>query len=201
MSLYGLIEVRNAPIESHYVSDGLRHHLSVNELGRLEGSIANLTEVVVIADNIEEPTNELYNAMKENFKKGVRYVFLISKSKYESELNSYYKLLKGIADAIEHNYNVDNLIDLRPINIEWNDYPYVFYRYNDLRSGESKAFAYMGTQLREGIADEYELINPTISFKILSLALEKVTIPEYEIISKEELSRTESHIIPLIKAV
>ena len=57
----------------------------------------------------------------------------------------------------------------------------------------------MGTQLREGIADEYELINPTIARKMLELAFKGVTIPTYEKITAEELYNSEPKIIQFSK--
>ena len=57
----------------------------------------------------------------------------------------------------------------------------------------------MGTQIKKGIADEYETINPTMAMKMLDLAFNGVNLPDYEKISKEELSFTYGRIIPLSK--
>lgn len=195
---YGYTKILSAPLIQH-ADTGLSHHLTVKELGLIEGGISNLNEVIVIADRIEEPTNELYYSVKENLKKGIKYIFLISEHKFEKEKNSYWKIFQAIGEAVKHNYKIENALEIYSLNFDWEDYPYVFYRFTDTETKKQKAFAYMGTQLREGIADEYELINPTIAKKMLDLAFKGVAIPEYEKITIEELYKTEPKIIPLYK--
>mgnify|MGYP003434034837 FL=1 len=195
---YGYKKILTAPLLQH-ADNRLNRHLSVKELGLIEGRIADLNEVIVIADRIEEPIHELYSSVKENLKKGVKYIFLISEHKYENEKNSYWKIFQAIGEAVKHNYKIENHIEIYSLNFDWEDYPYVFYRYKDADTNKQKAFAYMGTQLREGIADEYELINPTIARKMLELAFKGVTIPTYEKITAEELYNSEPKIIQFSK--
>ena len=176
---YGYKKILTAPLLQH-ADNRLNRHLSVKELGLIEGRIADLNEVIVIADRI-------------------KYIFLISEHKYENEKNSYWKIFQAIGEAVKHNYKIENHIEIYSLNFDWEDYPYVFYRYKDADTNKQKAFAYMGTQLREGIADEYELINPTIARKMLELAFKGVTIPTYEKITAEELYNSEPKIIQFSK--
>ena len=192
---FGYTKILSAPL-IHSADTGLKTFLSVKELGKLEGSIENLSEIIIIADRIEEPTNELYLSVKENLKKGVKYTFLISGSKYDSELNSYIKIFQAIAEVIKRKFNTADLIEIHPISFDWNNYPYIFYRYIESLSGSPKIFAYMGTQLKEGIAEEYELMPPTIALQMFNLATQNAFVPNLTTINPDELSNPDPKIIP-----
>ncbi|WP_133054649.1 hypothetical protein, partial [Niastella populi] len=53
--------------------DNFPEKLTEKTLGRLEGRIRNLRQVIVVADKIEDPQNDLREAMKKNFGNNVKY--------------------------------------------------------------------------------------------------------------------------------
>lgn len=198
--VYGFAKFLNAPSISAF-DKSLKRVITVQELGRIEGSISKLREVIIIADNIEEPRHELYDSVLKNFKNGVKYTFIISKDRYEKEKLAYAKVFESIANVIESNYNLNNLFSIHSLNFEWNDYPYVFYRFVDPDLNKQKVFAYMGTQIKEGIADAYELLPPTVSLKIFNLALKGAAIPGIDPVRKDEVYDAEPKIISMYRKV
>lgn len=171
-------------------------HLTVAELGELEGNIPNLKEVIILADRIEEPNGRLFDAVKKNFANDVKYTFLISKSKFPSERKRFYPIFEALAKSFNKaKSDTPKLITMKPLQLEWDDFPYVFYRTID-EAGSFKTFAYMGTQVKEGIADDYELIPPTVAGKIVKLAISGVELG-YEI--KQEELVPSSKIISIAK--
>ena len=86
------------------IGNSLFESLTTEELGDMEGRIKNLKEVIVIADNIEEPTSKLYDAVKNNLERNVKYTFLISKKNFNKQLESYFSIFEAIAKAknLEH---------------------------------------------------------------------------------------------------
>ena len=80
--------------------NGLVGPFDVRVLGRIEGSLPDLKRVIVIADQIEDPEDELRRAVKHNFQKGVHYLFLISKSRAPQELDRYVKIFMTLAEII-----------------------------------------------------------------------------------------------------
>jgi len=182
LSLYAVFIILNRPVP--LLNGKLKVHLTVNELGELEANIPNLKEVVILADRIEEPTGRLFDAVKKNFTSNVKYTFLISKSKYAAERKRFYPIFEALAKSINKNKNGNQkLISMKALQLEWDDYPYVFYRTGD-EATSFKTFAYMGTQNKEGIADNYELIPPTVAGKIVKLAMLGVEL-EHEIRQEE----------------
>ncbi len=190
LSLYAVFFILNRPVP--LLNGKLKVHLTVSELGKLEGNIPHLKEVVILADRIEEPTGRLFDAVKKNFNNNVKYTFLISKSKYVIERKNFYPIFEALAKSIDKKRNGNQkLISMKPLQLEWDDYPYIFYRTGD-EANSYKTFAYMGTQNKEGIADDYELIPPTVAGKIVKLAMLGVEL-EHEI-KQEEL-------VPITKIV
>lgn len=147
--------------------------LNINEksLGLLEGCNPQLREVLVVAHQVEEPQNGLLRAVRKNFQSNVKYRFLISKSKYEKEKDRYIKVFQGYANIdsaedVTHN----DLIFVHKLKHEWEDVPYLFYRC--IQEGDQNKefiFAYRGSQIFEGIADKYFLMEPAQAHTIFRL--------------------------------
>jgi hypothetical protein len=135
----------------------LPEKLTAVELGLLEGEIRNLTEVIIVSDIIEKPKNTLFASVEYNFNRNVQYKFLISKNRYSNEVNSYYLLF----DAMTKATNCKNCLTISSLSMDWNTYPYIFYK--TITNGKATTFAYRGTEINEGIADNYVLIAPALA--------------------------------------
>lgn len=144
-------------------------------LGKVEGNNNMLKEVVVVAHQIEEPNGGLLESVKSNFRKKVIYRFIISHSSYEEEKEKYIRVFQGYAQAESpEGTNYDSLVKLHKMNDAWSDVPYIFYR---CESGGEKEFifGYRGSQLNEGIADNYVLMEPQQAHTIFRL-VEKLIV-------------------------
>ena len=131
----------------------------------------------MIADQIEDPEDELRRAVKHNFQKGVHYLFLISKSRAPQELDRYVKIFMTLAEIITKK---NDLVEIRQLPYDWPDYPYVFYETLSTSAPRATFIAFRGNQRREGIADEYFGVPPhfahTIAVSVLSGAPEKIVV-------------------------
>jgi hypothetical protein len=134
--------------------------LSVHDLGRIESTIANLSRVIVIADRVEPPVDELRRAVEKNLANGVDYLFLISKSRGQKELDGYYGIFKTLCSVVTSRcQKVDNVgtVDIQELPYDWQDYPYVFYESKD-PAGSISYVAVRGNQAKEGIAEFYAVV-------------------------------------------
>lgn len=151
--------------------------ISKKDLGLLEGTISSLEEIIIISDIIEEPTELLYKSVVSNLKRNVKYTFIISKSKYETEQNKYFQIFKAIANS----NNLTSSVIIKPLNIEWNNFPCIFYK---LTNGY--VFAFMGNEQREGIAEGYDFVGPQLAKNLLILSNYATQIDERKILSYEQ---------------
>jgi hypothetical protein len=153
--------------ESLKKSSGAVSVLTVAEFGAIERSIAGLTEVIIVAHMVENPEENLRQAVITNFKKGIRYRFCVSRSNYKTarELyEGYFHALFDVAKAelrasarsgsSELDLAFDDVFIATPLRKEWLSWPYVFYVQVD-DSGQESISAFRGDQLREGIAENY----------------------------------------------
>jgi len=151
---------------------------TVQELGRIEGTLPNLIRVLVVANKIEKPEGELGRAVESNFSRGVRYLFLISSSKAASEKLGYYKLFEAYAQI---RGSAKDMLGIKALPFEWNDYPIIFYQTRD-DTGVLASIAFRGTELLEGIANYYERVPAayahTIATSLLADAPEEVNVSE-----------------------
>lgn len=161
----------NAPIRK------VNESISKEDLGLLEGTISSLEEVIIISDIVEEPTEKLYSSVVSNLKRNVKYTFIISKSKYNTEQNSYFQIFKAIA----HSNNLKNAVVIKPLNIEWNNFPCIFYKLSN-----GYVFAYMGNEQREGIAEGYDFVGPQLAKNLLRLSNYASQIDEKKILTYEQ---------------
>jgi hypothetical protein len=134
--------------------EGLKNIISYHALGEIEGSLPDLERVIVVADRIEDPEHELRDAVRANFAKGVRYLFLVSKSTAQAELQGYYKIFRALAEIVTKN-PVTNLVDIQELPYDWPNFPYVFYETKSKGASQPNFVAFRGSQRREGIADFY----------------------------------------------
>ncbi len=149
-----MIKYWNEPIG---IGESILESLTAEQLGYLEGKIKDLKEVIVIADNIEEPTSKLYNAVKINLERNVKYTFLISKKNYSNQLDSYYSIFRAIAKS----KNLDHLVEIKSLDLFWNEFPCIFYRISS--EIEDYYLAYLGNEKKEGIAEAYDFISPRMA--------------------------------------
>ncbi len=127
--------------------------LSIEQLGILEASVPGLVRVMVVADRIEKPEGSLSRAVEDNFAKNVKYLFLVSGSKAVGERDGYYKLFEAYQKMKNPS---QELIDIKALPFEWDDYPIIFYHCTN--GGSSAVMAFRGTELKEGITEHYERI-------------------------------------------
>lgn len=145
-------------------------------LGKIERRMKNLSEVVVICNRIEAPTDELLAAVRHNVKRGCKYRFFVSGSLHAEELSKQYLLFKTIAD-LENGEG--DFVRLLPLPYEWKDKPpIVFYRTTS-PSG-LKTIAYRGFTAGEGIDDMYRLVDPYLGHSILEMLIATAEDPKSE---------------------
>ncbi len=149
--------------------------ISSKNLGIFERDLPGLKQVIVLANQVEKPSNTLAEAVEDNFKEGVKYLFLVSKSKAESELEGYYLIFEALAKIVRKKSNVkiatNELVEIKRLPYDWPDVPYIFYQFqNSEKDGNIYTIAFKGNQKGEGIAAFYEKLSPSHS-ESLALAL------------------------------
>lgn len=124
-----------------------------------------LIQVVVVADTVEQPINGLQKAVLENFKRGVKYCFIVSGSKAEEEVKGFYGIYAQLA-AIAINkfgadFKLDDLVTILKLPDEWNNVPFVFYRMKEghAANAEIRTIAFRGDTEKAGIADQYSAVD------------------------------------------
>jgi hypothetical protein len=137
--------------------EGLPNLFSYHKLGSIEGNLPDLQRVIVVAHSIEDPQNELREAVKKNFSKGIRYLFLVSKSTAQDELQGYYKIFRTLAEIVTK--SGPNLVDIQELPYDWPSFPYVLYETRPADSSEPNFLVFRGSQKKEGIADYYSPVD------------------------------------------
>lgn len=161
---------------SNFISNPPRL-VTVSGLGKIERGIPGISEIVIICNTIEEPTDELLAAVRHNLKRGCKYRFFVSKSNYVKKKRDYFDVFLSIARAAVSESEldgVDALVSLRPLPHDWqNKPPMIFYR---SASGEGiRTVAYRGFRAGEGIDNLYRLVDPFLGHALLEIL---VTIAE-----------------------
>lgn len=173
-----------------YPHRGLPSVIDVNELGRIEGGLDGLREVIVLADHIEPPTDDLRKAVERNFERGVKYSFVVSQSRAEQEVDSYYRIFEALAEIVSRRSGAKvgarDLVSIQQLPYDWIDEPHVFYKIPDRRRpGEMRYIAVQGNQRSEGIADYYRVVEPArahmIARGIMSDAPGSITVSRAEV--------------------
>ncbi len=163
-----------APLAGQGYAESDAQRIDVRELGKIEGSIERLQRVIVMAHQVERPTDELAEAVEMNFRRGVKYIFLVSRSRAQLELNGYYKIFEALAEIAlardRPNRDVRDLVEIKQLPFDWDDYPFIFYQVSDDK-GAVRTIAFRGEQLHEGIADFYTTIPPSYAHTIATSVL------------------------------
>ena len=142
--------------------------ISINQLALIERDTINLKTVLVAANVVDAPESLLREAVEFNFKRGVNYIFLISKSNYENFRNTYYKIFEAYLNINNPN---PSLLKLFPLEIEWGDRPYIFYEvttYYPNKSNYKEIYGFVGDDIKKGIATHYRSIPDYLSFTLFN---------------------------------
>lgn len=138
-----------------------RCELTVDELGAIERDLIGLKRVIVIADHVEKPQSTLAEAVQNNMGEGVEYLFLVSSSKAEEELDSFYLIFEAYAKIAAKELQVDKsaLIKIKQLPYDWNNYPYILYQcMSESNPAELVTYAFRGNELGKGISAQYESV-------------------------------------------
>lgn len=151
----------------------LPHNITAEELGIIEGGLPGLKSINVICHYIEDPAGKLDAAVVRNLKAGIPYTFLISPSRAEDEVFGYYQIFQKYAELASADTPTEQLVSIRRLDSEWTEFPCIFY---SIIAGTRRfVIAYRGTQMNEGIADRYELMDGHETAGVLTAALRNAT--------------------------
>lgn len=165
----------------HIFTDTLPKNINKKQLGILEGSIQDLKYVIVAADVIEKPTDTLLRAVEYNFNRGVKYIFLISQSKFKTEeQRGFSNWFRTLADRSQY----QDLFNIKSLLHEWNDYPYIFYRLRKDDTGNYYTFGYRGEEVGEGIAESYVMMEPSLAHTVAQTLLSNIGLSD--VLNREE---------------
>lgn len=138
-----------------------------------EATVPGLRQVIVVSDRVQDPQDALRAAVMTNFKRGVRYSFLVSHSKGHQELDGYINMFVATAKVAIRDFRLDvpadELVKILALPIEWNNPPFVFYRASDDAaattddSSATKTIAFRGDKANVGIANRYVALDPFVA--------------------------------------
>jgi hypothetical protein len=155
----------------------IKARMRLEDMSALEKSINNLSDVIIVCHQIEEPKGELLNAVKENLSRGVRYTFLVSRDCYQLEKNRYFQFFVTTANILSETLatpiKVRDLVRIKPLRTNWNDSPYIFYK---ARKGDDSllTIVFRGDEMNQGICEVYNLIDPSVAPAIYNLLVSSV---------------------------
>ena len=171
----------------------LPHSISADELGQIEGGLPGLKAINVVCHYIEDPAGKLANAVVRNLKAGVTYTFLISPSRATDEANGYYQIFQKYAELASPDTPTEQLISIRRLDREWSGFPCIFYTLEI--ASKSLVIAYRGTQMNEGIADHYELMDGHETAGALTAALNNASSVEESLPAPKPINEHIKHTI------
>ncbi len=164
--------------------------ITAHELGEIEKNIKGLIRVIVAAHRVEEPSNALRQAVKQNLKNNIEYHFLVSQEHAQSELDGWVLMFLAIAKVVltkaGSRRTPQSLVRISNLKYPWRDTPYVFYQ-TKTSNGQLATVAFRGNEIDEGIADKYTRLPGWMAYSlanaILSDAPEPMTIeaPQFEL--------------------
>ncbi len=171
-----------AIVMTYYVirnRDNISKFVSVRKLGVFERDLEGLIQVVVLAHRIEDPVNTFGEAVEDNFEEGVKYLFLVSSSASEEDLENDLLVFKEIAKRASNKSKKEikagELVQMKKLPYEWHEVPYIFYQFqkeDSLDQDDNRyTLAYRGNQKGEGIADFYEKLSASQSHALLTAIL------------------------------
>ncbi len=154
----------------------LSNFISLKDIGVFERDLKNLKQVIVVASKVEKPSSTLAEAVEDNFIEGVKYLFLVSKSSAEKELNGYYLIFEALAkiasNKVDRKINVKELVEIKKLEYDWLDFPLIIYQFESGENAKARiSIAFKGNQKGEGIADYYERLDPRHSESFINSLL------------------------------
>lgn len=142
---------------------------SRHQLGLLEGALGvnvgqrALSQVIVVAARIDEPDDKLRESVRENFRRGVQYLFIVPDSRWVTDQQKWYRVFQIIAQEVVEESpaagkGIKDLIDIWPLPSDWDDVPYIFYRLSMNGGEKHEVFAVRGNEKKVGIASLYTTV-------------------------------------------
>lgn len=156
--------------------------ISLEKLSKIEACIENLQQVYIFANLIEAPEGNLKHAVIDNFKKNVEYNFIISKNNYNEFRETYFKIFDAYSCIAK--VNPKNVLKIYPLEIEWGDKPYIFYRYQF--ENKFQVIGFVGFEMNKGIASSYLKLEKDFAFTLFNTATAACDVDLHISISKEE---------------
>jgi hypothetical protein len=155
----------------------IKDSMLVDEISILEKSIDNLSEIIIVCHQVERPEGKLLDAVEENLARGVRYTFLVSRDSYQLEVKRYFQFFVTIANIMSETgtdpIRTRELVRIKPLRINWNDHPYIFYR-TKREENTQATIVFRGNTLNQGICEVYNLLDPSIAPAIYNLLLSSI---------------------------
>jgi hypothetical protein len=155
----------------------IKDSMLIDEISTLEKSIDYLSEIIIVCHQVERPEGKLLDAVEENLARGIRYTFLVSRDSYQLEVNRYYQFFVTIANIVSettnHPIRASELVRIKPLRINWNDSPYIFYR-TKREENIQATIVFRGNSLNQGICKVYNLLDHSIAPAIYNLLLSSI---------------------------
>jgi uncharacterized caspase-like protein len=155
--------------------------INLDELGEIEKDIQTLSDIIIACNQVENPEGSLLTAVQENMKRGVRYTFLISKKSFleDESQEDYLGVFKAIARATQRSnrepIEIEKLVRIKPLTIDWNYHPYVFYKTKKNQNSYEATTVYRGNEERRGICKKYFPLEREVApvvYNLLELAVD-----------------------------
>jgi hypothetical protein len=174
-------EPKPVPIQNNSLTTAtkpnIKESLDLDELANLENSISELSDIIIACHQIEQPKGLLLEAVERNMSRGIRYSFLISRSSFNSEKDSYYQIFLAIAKIVSVKYGVrkvEDLIRIKALRTEWKMFPTIFYKtIKDAKDIEA-TIVYRGTETEKGICTRYNLVDIDVASMLYDLIVSAV---------------------------
>ncbi|MEI7870063.1 MAG: hypothetical protein WCI11_19440 [Candidatus Methylumidiphilus sp.] len=155
---------------------------SRHQLGLLEGALGMhvgqrvLSQVIVVSARIDAPDDKLRESVRENFRRGVQYLFIVPDSRWQENKDHWFLTFKNIAQDVvnegrSEGKGIKELIDIWSLPSDWDDVPYIFYRLSVNGSGKHEIYAVRGNEKKVGIASQYTSVPKEYAETIALLAI------------------------------
>lgn len=134
--------------------------ISTDDFAIIERDISNLRKVIIVCDVMEEPSNLLYDSIKDNLSEGVEYHFFVSDAKFEYSCADPLRFFEN-AERLVKNLKADDVTRLTKVHAighDRNNRPYVFLVTDDAEGASMVCLK--GMEVGVGIANEYLFVDP-----------------------------------------
>lgn len=156
--------------------------ISLEKLSKIEGSIEDLQQVFIFANIIEAPDGDLKKSVIDNFKRYVEYSFVISKNNYNEFKETYYKIFDAYSCIAK--VKPEKVLKIYPLEIEWGDKPYIFYRYQYENSFH--VIGFVGFEMNKGLASSYMKLEKDFAYTLFNTATAACDVDLKMTLNKEE---------------